>query len=37
VSGMFFNITFSIDEIMDVKNIADIKRHLKNHGVDINE
>ncbi len=28
-----FNVKFSIDEVMDVKNIADIKRHLKNHGV----
>jgi acyl carrier protein len=32
-----FNIKFSIDEIIDVKNVADIKRHLKNHGVDMNE
>ena len=28
-----FNVKFSIDEAMDVKNVADIKRHLKNHGV----
>ena len=28
-----FDVKFSIDEAMDVKNIADIKRHLKNHGV----
>jgi acyl carrier protein len=30
-----FNVKFSIDEVMDVKNVADIKRHLKNHGVDL--
>ena len=28
-----FKIKFSISEITDVKNIADIKRHLKNHNV----
>ena len=28
-----FNVKFSIYEAMDVKNVADIKRHLKNHGV----
>ena len=28
-----FNVKFSIDEAMDVKHVADIKRHLKNHGV----
>ncbi|MCV0411895.1 acyl carrier protein [Nitrosarchaeum sp.] len=27
-----FDVKFSIDEIMDVKNVSDIKRHLKNHG-----
>jgi len=30
-----FNVKFSIDEAMDVKNVADIKRHLKNHGVEL--
>jgi acyl carrier protein len=30
-----FDVKFSIDEAMDVKNIADIKRHLKNHGVNL--
>jgi len=30
-----FNVKFSIDEAMDVKNVVDIKRHLKNHGVTI--
>ena len=28
-----FYVKFSINEAMDVKNIADIKRHLKNHGI----
>jgi len=28
-----FNIKFSISEIIDVKNVKDIKRHLNNHGV----
>tara|TARA_B100000029_G_C17411969_1_gene901092 strand:+ start:718 stop:951 length:234 start_codon:yes stop_codon:yes gene_type:complete len=28
-----FNIKFSISEITDVKSVADIKRHLKNHNV----
>ena len=32
-----FNVKFSINEAMDVKNIADIKRHLKNKGIDVDE
>ena len=28
-----FKIKFSISEITDVKTVADIKRHLKNHNV----
>ena len=28
-----FRIKFSISEITDVKNVSDIKRHLKNHDV----
>ena len=32
-----FNLKFTISEIIDVKNVADIKRHLKNHNVDIDE
>jgi acyl carrier protein len=32
-----FDVKFSIDEAMDVKNVADIKRHLQNHGVDLND
>ena len=30
-----FNVKFTVDEAMDVKNISDIKRHLKNHGVSL--
>ena len=32
-----FNIKFSVSEIIDVKNVKDIKRHLNDHGVDLNE
>ena len=32
-----FNVKFSVSEIIDVKNVKDIKRHLNNHGVDLNE
>ena len=32
-----FNIKFSVSEIIDVKNVKDIKKHLNNHGVDLNE
>ena len=28
-----FNVKFTISEITDVKTVADIKRHLKNHNV----
>ena len=28
-----FNVSFSLDEIPDVKTIKDIKQHLQNHGV----
>lgn len=28
-----FKVKFTIAEITDVKNVADIKRHLKNHNV----
>ena len=30
------NVKFTISEIINVKNVADIKRHLKNHNVDLN-
>ena len=32
-----FNIKFTIDEAIDVKNITDIKRHLKNKGINSDE
>lgn len=30
-----FDVKFTINEAMDVKNIADIKRHLKNKGIGV--
>ncbi len=30
-----YGIQFTISEITDVKNTLDIKRHLKNHGIEI--
>lgn len=32
-----FNVKFTMDEAMDVKTISDIKRHLHNHGVILND
>lgn len=32
-----FSIQFSVDEITDVFNISDIKRHLRNHGVNLDD
>ena len=32
-----FDVKFSIDEAMDIKNVSDIKRHLQNHGVNFND
>ena len=32
-----FNVKFTINEAMDVKNISDIKRHLRNKGIDVGE
>lgn len=32
-----FNIKFTLNEITDVKNVADIKRHLRNHGVALDD
>ena len=32
-----FHVKFTIDEAMDVQVVADIKRHLNNHGVNLNE
>ncbi len=30
-----FNVKFTLNEVMDVKNVGDIKRHLRNHGIKI--
>lgn len=32
-----FKAKFTIDEALDVKTVADIKRHLKNHGIVLND
>lgn len=32
-----YNLSFTMEEVMDVKNIKDIKRHLKNHGINPDE
>ncbi|MGY5151505.1 MAG: acyl carrier protein [Candidatus Nitrosopumilus sp. bin_6a] len=32
-----FEVKFTINEAMDVKNIADIKRHLGNKGINVDE
>jgi len=32
-----FSVKFTLDEAMDVKKIADIKRHLENHGIILND
>lgn len=32
-----FKVKFTINEAMDVKKISDIKRHLANHGVVLND
>jgi len=32
-----FNVKFTLEEAMDVKKVADIKRHLNNHGVILND
>ncbi len=32
-----FNVSFAIEEIMDVKDVIDIKRHLRNHKVNPDE
>tara|TARA_B110000263_G_C15285352_1_gene500488 strand:+ start:1365 stop:1604 length:240 start_codon:yes stop_codon:yes gene_type:complete len=32
-----YNIKFTISEITNVKTVADIKKHLKNHNVELNE
>ena len=32
-----FNVKFTISEITDVETVADIKRHLKNHNVELDD
>jgi len=32
-----FNIIFTVEEVFDVHSIADIKKHLLNHGVVLND
>lgn len=32
-----FNVKFTLDEAIDVKKVADIKRHLRSHGVVLND
>ena len=32
-----FNVSFSLEEMSDVHNISDIKRHLESHGVSLND
>ena len=32
-----FNVKFTINEATDIKNISDIKRHLRNKGIDVDE
>jgi len=32
-----FKVKFTIDEAMDVKKVSDIKRHLTNHGIVLND
>ena len=32
-----FNVKFSLEEIIDVKTVEDIKKHLKNQGVNLGE
>jgi len=32
-----FNVKFSLNEIYDVKTVLDIKKHLRNHGVNFED
>ncbi len=32
-----YQTQFSIDEVVETKNVADIKKHLKNHGIIVND
>ena len=32
-----FKIEFSIDEVVETKNVANIKKYLKKHGIELND
>ena len=32
-----FKTEFSIDEVVETKNVADIKKYLKKHGIELND
>jgi len=32
-----FKTEFSLDEVTETKNVSDIKKHLKNHGIELND
>ena len=32
-----FKIEFTIDEVTETKNVSDIKKHLKIHGIDLDD
>ena len=32
-----FNVKFTVEEVFDVNSISDIKKHLLNHGVILND
>lgn len=32
-----FKTQFTIEEVVETKNISDIKKHLKNHGIELND
>ena len=32
-----FNVKFTVEEVFDVHSIADIKKHLVNHGIILND
>tara|TARA_B110000014_G_C19917055_1_gene474475 strand:- start:534 stop:773 length:240 start_codon:yes stop_codon:yes gene_type:complete len=32
-----FNTEFTVDEVVETKNVSDIKKFLKIHGIDLNE
>ena len=32
-----FNVKFTVEEVFDVNSISDIKKHLVNHGVILND